>query len=113
MAQELPPCPPLVRITSDAAPSFTADTPGHSSHSAVVGAVTNLETPIYLGLLATYASTIDNLNIGAALMVLLLGLGNIFNNPLLNSKQHVRLSVLAILTRRQSLDDVSSTSYLF
>lgn len=87
MAEELSSTPPVVCRTGDAL-SFKADMPDYSSYSAIVGAVTNWEAPIYLELLATYATTIDNLNIGAALMVLLLGLGNIFTNPLSNSKKY-------------------------
>lgn len=59
-----------------------------SAYSAIMGAVTNWESPIYLQLLSVYATTIDNLNIGAALMLLLLGVGNIFTNPLSNSKMN-------------------------
>lgn len=66
--------------------SAKAKTLQNSAYSAIMGAVTNWEAPIYLELLSTYASTIDNLNIGAALMLLLLGVGNIFTNPLSNSK---------------------------
>jgi hypothetical protein len=51
-----------------------------------MGAVTNWESPIYLQLLSVYATTIDNLNIGAALMLLLLGVGNVFTNPISNSE---------------------------
>ena len=57
-----------------------------SCYSAVMGAVTNWESPIYLQLLSAYATTIDNLNIGAAVMLLLLGVGNLFTTPISNSK---------------------------
>jgi hypothetical protein len=57
-----------------------------SCYSAIMGAVTNWESPIYLQLLSVYSTTIDNLNIGAALMLLLLGLGNVFTNPISNSE---------------------------
>jgi len=57
-----------------------------SAYSAIMGAVTNWESPIYLQLMSVYATTIDNLNIGAALMLLLLGVGNVFTNPISNSK---------------------------
>lgn len=54
-----------------------------------MGALTNWEAPIYLELVAEYKTTIDNLNIGTAVTVLLLGLGNIFATPLSNSKSSV------------------------
>ena len=53
-----------------------------------MGAVTNWESPIYLQLLSVYNTTIDNLNIGAALMLLWLGAGNMFTTPLSNSEPH-------------------------
>jgi len=53
-----------------------------------MGAVTNWESPIYLQLLSVYNTTIDNLNIGAALMLLLLGAGNLVTTPLSNSDAH-------------------------
>jgi hypothetical protein len=53
-----------------------------------MGAVTNWESPIYLQLLSVYNSTIDNLNIGAALLLFWLGAGNLFTTPLSNSKTH-------------------------
>lgn len=57
-----------------------------SAYSSVMGAVTNWESPIYLQLLSVYNTTIDNLNIGAALMLLWLGAGNLFTTPLSNSE---------------------------
>lgn len=51
-----------------------------------MGAVTNWEAPIYLELVAEYQITIDKLNTGTAVALLLLGLGNIFATPLSNSK---------------------------
>lgn len=54
-----------------------------------MGALTNWEAPIYLELVAEYKTTIDNLNTGTAVTVLLLGLGNIFATPLSNSKLSV------------------------
>lgn len=56
-----------------------------------MGAVTNWESPIYLQLMSVYATSIDDLNVGAALMLLLLGVGNIFTNPLSNSKSNKNL----------------------
>jgi hypothetical protein len=53
-----------------------------------MGAVTNWESPIYLQLLSVYNTSIDNLNIGAALMLLWLGAGNMFTTPLSNSEPH-------------------------
>lgn len=41
----------------------------HSMYSSIMGAVTNWEAPIYLELLSQYNTTIDNLNIGAAVRV--------------------------------------------
>jgi len=55
-------------------------------YSSVLGAVTNWESVIYLNLLVEYKTTIDQLNIGAAVMILLLGVGNVFFVPLSNSK---------------------------
>lgn len=86
MAKELLSPSSLVRIVGGILPT-KAKTLKISAYSAVMGAVTNWEAPIYLELLSAYASTIDNLNIGAALMLLLLGVGNIFTNPLSNSKK--------------------------
>ncbi|KAK3672392.1 hypothetical protein LTR78_007699 [Recurvomyces mirabilis] len=47
-------------------------------YSSIVGAVTNWESVIYLNLMEAYNTTIDQLNIGAAVMILLLGVGNVF-----------------------------------
>ena len=62
------------------------DSRHRSAYSAVMGAVTNWESPIYLQLMSVYNTTIDNLNIGAALMLLWLGAGNMFTTPLSNSE---------------------------
>jgi len=91
MAQGLPPLPPVVRCI----PSYPydlldcgIDSLYSSAYSSVMGAVTNWESPIYLQLLSVYNTTIDNLNIGAALMLLLLGAGNLVTTPLSNSEAH-------------------------
>lgn len=51
-----------------------------------MGALTNWEAPIYLQLAAEYETTLDILNIGMAVALLLLGVGNVFTTPLSNSK---------------------------
>jgi hypothetical protein len=89
MAQGLPPLPLIVRWSQ----SYTLvdrriDSRHSSAYSSVLGAVTNWESPIYLQLLSVYNTTIDNLNIGAALLLFWLGAGNLFTTPLSNSKTH-------------------------
>lgn len=56
------------------------------AYSAVMGACTIWESPIYLVLVQAYHTEISALNIGAALMLLMLGVGNVFLTPLSNSK---------------------------
>jgi hypothetical protein len=89
MAQGLPPFPPVVSWSSHyTLLDCRTDSRHLSAYSAVMGAVTNWESPIYLQLLSVYSTTIDNLNIGAALMLLLLGAGNLVTTPLSNSESH-------------------------
>lgn len=53
-----------------------------------MGAVTNWSAPVYLQLLEQYQTSLDSLNSGAAIMILLLGVGNMFTTPLSNSEHH-------------------------
>ncbi|KAK4498038.1 hypothetical protein PRZ48_010694 [Zasmidium cellare] len=54
------------------------------AYSSLLGALTNWESVIYLNLTAAYRTPITNLNIGQAIMLLLLGVGNVFFVPLSN-----------------------------
>ncbi|KAL3426430.1 hypothetical protein PVAG01_03221 [Phlyctema vagabunda] len=51
-------------------------------YSSVLGAVSNWDGTIYASLLVEYKTTVFKLNLGAAFMILMLGIGNIFFTPL-------------------------------
>ncbi|KEQ98934.1 hypothetical protein AUEXF2481DRAFT_76810 [Aureobasidium subglaciale EXF-2481] len=53
-------------------------------YSATLGAITNGDSVVYLNLLQTYRTNINNLNYAGAVMLLLLGVGNVFFVPLSN-----------------------------
>ncbi|KAI5236361.1 MFS general substrate transporter [Aureobasidium subglaciale] len=58
---------------------------------ATLGAITNGDSVVYLNLLQTYRTNINNLNYAGAVMLLLLGVGNVFFVPLSNSKSELHL----------------------
>lgn len=55
------------------------------AYSTMMGAVTNWESPIYLVLVHALNSKLSTLNVGRAIMVLMLGIGNVFLTPLSHS----------------------------
>jgi hypothetical protein len=57
-----------------------------SLYCSTLGAITNADSVVYLDLLALYRTSVDNLNYAGAVMLLLLGVGNVFWVPLSNSK---------------------------
>lgn len=78
-----------------------------------MGAVTNWEAPIYVQLLTEYQTTVTELNIGAAVLLLLLGVGNVLLTPLSNSEFLAYFSALAGLTGTQNLGAGSYTTFLY
>ncbi|KAK4623483.1 hypothetical protein CLAFUR0_07415 [Fulvia fulva] len=54
------------------------------TYSSVLGALTNWESPIYIDLGQHYQTKVDNLNIGSAITILMLGVGNVVFVPLSN-----------------------------
>lgn len=58
------------------------------AYSTVMGAVTNWESPIYLVIVEAYHTDLSTLNIGSAVLILMLGVGNVFLTPLSHSMNY-------------------------
>lgn len=56
------------------------------AYSAVIGAITQWESPVYLVLTVVFKTDISTLNVGRALLILMLGIGNVFLTPFSSSK---------------------------
>jgi hypothetical protein len=75
-----------------------------------MGAITNWEAPIYLELMTEYDTNLNTLNVGMAVMLLLLGVGNLFTTPLANSMISRNIWRRSPLTAAQSSAVDSSIS---
>ncbi|KAF2151555.1 MFS general substrate transporter [Myriangium duriaei CBS 260.36] len=81
-------------------------------YSSLLGALTNWEASIYLNLVQALNTTINQLNNGNAVLILMLGIGNVFLIPLSNKlgRRCIYISTLVLVLVAQIIMNFATTA---